>query len=269
MAKKTAVAASGDEHSRKQHVTIPAPKFCTAEFTIVGESPYVQNKFSHKASQQMKEKQEAGSTGNKGKQRNAKDFQECYEGAMHKARDGWYGIPAPAFRNACISACRIVGFKMTLAKLSIFIEADGYDIDDGTPLVEITKGQPQYHEAIVSLPNGMPDIRARPMWREGWEAKVRIRFDGDQFTASDVANLLTAPECKLVSGKVVLIPASPLVWAGACSALRASRKNRHGRRGATTPGMAWTVRARRGKAGKARQRSARYDVTRYGKAGEA
>ena len=56
--------------------------------------------------------------------------------------------------------------------------------------MRITKGEPVYHEAIVSLPNGSPDIRARPMWREGWEAVVRIRFDGDQFTTSDVANLL-------------------------------------------------------------------------------
>jgi hypothetical protein len=28
------------------------------------------------------------------------------------------------------------------------------------------------------------------MWRPGWEAKVRIRFDGDQFTLTDVTNLL-------------------------------------------------------------------------------
>ena len=28
------------------------------------------------------------------------------------------------------------------------------------------------------------------MFREGWEADVRIRYDGDQFTASDVVNLL-------------------------------------------------------------------------------
>ena len=184
MAKKAASTAT------EQHVVIPAPKFSTAVFTIFGDAPYVQNKFSHKASQQMKEKQEAGSQANKGKQRVAKDFQDCYEGAKHKTKEGWCGIPAPAFRNACISACRIVGFKMTLAKLSIFIEADGYDVDDGTPLVRITKGEPVYHEAIVSLPNGSPDIRARPMWREGWEAVVRIRFDGDQFTTSDVANLL-------------------------------------------------------------------------------
>jgi hypothetical protein len=28
------------------------------------------------------------------------------------------------------------------------------------------------------------------MWREGWEAKLRIRYDADQFSLSDVSNLL-------------------------------------------------------------------------------
>ena len=183
MAKKAAAT--------EQHVMIPAPKFSTAVFAIIGDSPYVQNKFSAKASQQMKEKQESGSQSGKGKQRVAKDFKECFEGAMHKAKAGWCGIPAPAFRNACISACRIVGFKMTLAKLSIFVEADGYDETDGTPLVKITKGEPVYHEATVRLQSGVCDIRARPMWREGWEAVVRVRFDADQFKTEDVANLLS------------------------------------------------------------------------------
>jgi hypothetical protein len=176
--------------STEQHINIPAPKFQVAEFVIVGDSPYVQNKFSSKALQQMKDKQSAGSQGNKGKKRDPKDFQACYEGAMHKAKEGWHGIPAPAFRCGCISACRIVGFKMTLAKLSIFIEADGFDVEDGTPLVRIVKGQPVYHEASVRNESGVCDVRARPMWREGWEARLRIRFDNDQFSVEDVSNLL-------------------------------------------------------------------------------
>ena len=38
--------------------------------------------------------------------------------------------------------------------------------------------------------SGVCDLRPRPMWRKGWEAVVRVRFDGDQFTLIDVANLL-------------------------------------------------------------------------------
>jgi hypothetical protein len=174
-----------------EHVAISAPNFSIAEFRIVGIAPYVQNKFSQKALNTMRGTQEAGSQGKKGRQREAKDFDACYEGALHTTKEGWHGIPAPAFRCALISACRIVGFKMTHAKLSVFIEADGYDAEDGTPLVKITKGTPIRHEAAAWNANGNPDVRIRPMWREGWEATVRVRYDGDQFSLTDVTNLLS------------------------------------------------------------------------------
>lgn len=187
MAKAT--AAKKGEQLEKQ-LAISAPKFQTAEFIIRGTAPYVQNKFSAKAMQQMKDAQEAGSTGKKNKKKEAKNFHECYEGAKHISGEGWCGIPAPAFRNAMISACRIVGFKMTIAKLSVFVEADGFDVHDSTPLVRITKGEPEYFETTVRLATGVIDIRPRPMWQPGWEAKVRVRFDSEQFTVTDVANLM-------------------------------------------------------------------------------
>lgn len=171
-------------------IQISAPNFQVAEFKVRGIAPYVQNKFSAKAREQMKDKQEAGSTGKKGTKKDAKNFQEAYEMATHRAVDGWCGIPAPAVRAAMISACRTVGFKMTLAKLSVFVEADGFDADDQTPLIKITRGDPEYFESLVRLATGVADIRPRPMWRPGWEAVIRIRFDGDQFTLTDVTNLL-------------------------------------------------------------------------------
>jgi len=185
-----ATKAADDGSKKDKHVAISAPNLQTAEFRLIGVAPYVQNKFSAKAREQMKSKQEAGPQANKGRKREAKDFKLCYEQAQHVSREGWHGIPAGSFRNAMISACRMVGFKMTHAKLSVFVEADGFDADDGTPLVRITKGKPHYHEMPVRNESGVCDIRARPMWDEGWEAKLRVRFDGDQFSVTDVANLL-------------------------------------------------------------------------------
>ena len=52
-------------------VTISAPNFQTAVFTIRGTAPYVQNKFSAKAKQMMMDKQSAGSTAKKGVTRTA------------------------------------------------------------------------------------------------------------------------------------------------------------------------------------------------------
>lgn len=173
-----------------EQITIKAPAMRIAKFKLRGTAPYVQNAFPEKARELMRSKQAAGSVAKKGSKREAKDFNLCYEQAQHVSREGWNGIPASAFRAALISACRLVGFKMTLAKLSVTVIADGFDRLDGTPLVKITKGKPEYVEHAVRNATGVADIRARPMWSEGWEAEPTIRWDSDQFTAPDVANLL-------------------------------------------------------------------------------
>ena len=157
---------------------------------IVGTSPYVQNRFSAKAMNQIIATQEAGSQSAKGKKREPKDFEACYEGAKHIATDGWLGIPAGAIRAACVSACRTIGFKMTLAKLAIFVLADGFDKVDGTPLIKITKGEPEKSTMPARNDNGSVDIRVRPMWKPGWEATLRIEYDADIFSDEDVANLI-------------------------------------------------------------------------------
>jgi len=176
---------------QQREVVITPPKLNTVDFLIVGKAPYVQQAFSEKAKQEIRDTQEAGSTGKKGKKRDPKNFQECYENSKHISHEGWCGIPAGAFRAAMVSACRLVGFKMTLAKLSIFVEANGYDKNDNTPLVKITKGEPQFCLHPVRLKGDTIDLRARAMWNPGWEAMVSITFDEDQFTVTDVANLMT------------------------------------------------------------------------------
>ena len=45
------------------------------------------------------------------------------------AKDGTASMSL-RFVSALISACRLVGFKMTLAKLSVFVEEDGRDKDE-------------------------------------------------------------------------------------------------------------------------------------------
>jgi hypothetical protein len=170
-------------------ITIKPPKFRTLVFRIKGLSPYMQARFSAKAMQAMKAKMEAGQTAKGKKQREARDFDSDFQQAQHISTEGWVGIPAAALRNACIDVCRMVGFKMTHAKMSIFVEADGFDHVDGTPLVRLVADKPERTELAVRNQTGVTDIRVRPMWRE-WAALVRIRFDEDQFTQSDVANLL-------------------------------------------------------------------------------
>lgn len=170
-------------------VTISAPRLRVAEFEILGTAPLVINRFSIKAAQMMRETQEAGQQSKSKKKRTAKDFNANYEDAKYKSADGWCGFNAAALRLAMIGACRLVGYKMTLAKLSVFVIADAFDPLDGTPLVRIY-GEPKMDVRPARNDNGSVDLRARPMWME-WSAKVRIQFDEDQFSVEDVANLLS------------------------------------------------------------------------------
>jgi hypothetical protein len=169
-------------------VRITKPKLKTTTVTIIGISPYVQHKFSQKALNTMQATQEAGQQARGKRVRVPKDFDQVFEAAKHYSKDGWIGIPAPAFRNAMIDACRLIGFKMTLAKLSIFTEADGIDRDEGTPLVRII-GEPRIHKGFARNATGVADIRWRPMW-EDWKANLTMTWDLDQFSAEDVLNLL-------------------------------------------------------------------------------
>ncbi len=169
-------------------VSIRPANLQTAQFKIRGTAPLVQARFSEKAKAAMMAKMEMGSTANKSRAKPARDFDEDMKNAMHISEEGWQGIPAGAFRNAMISACRLVGFKMTLAKLSVFVIADGFDRVDGIPLVRFD-GTPERHEMAARVGIDGTDIRIRPMWRH-WTATVNVRFDADQFTTTDIANLM-------------------------------------------------------------------------------
>lgn len=188
MLDKTKTKLIDGTESRKTVIITP-PNFQIATVTVRGTAPMVQNKMSQRAREQMEEAQRAGSQAKrKNRKKDPKDFDAAYRGAMHVSKDGWYGIPASAFRAAMISACRTVDFAMTRAKLSLFIVADGYDADDGQPLVRII-GEPRCFHMAVRLASGVADIAARPIFDE-WSARVTLKWDADAFSAEDVCNLL-------------------------------------------------------------------------------
>ena len=176
--------ATATVKSTKPVVAISPPDFQTIALNIVGTAPLVINKFSAKAAEKMRLEQEAGSTAKSKKNRDPKDFEELFNGARHIGRspildangkelldangklqwETWDGIHAASFRNAAISACRAAGFVMTRAKLAIFTEADGFDIEDKTPLVRLTQGEPEMVISPCRNANGNIDLRPRPTY---------------------------------------------------------------------------------------------------------
>jgi hypothetical protein len=87
-----------------------------------------------------------------------------------------------------ISMCRVAGFVMARAKLAVFIDADGADKRDGTPLVRVY-GTPEMWKAPARNSNGGFDIRVRTRWQQ-WKMRVRCHFDAGVFDADDVVNLM-------------------------------------------------------------------------------
>jgi hypothetical protein len=172
-----------------QSVSIAAPKFQTAEFSIRGIAPLVIHRFSAKTKNQMKLKMETGKAASSKKNRDPKNTDDTYNESRYISREGWDGFHAAAIRNAMISACRLVGFKMTLAKLSVFVEADGVDAQEPQiPLIRII-GKPTKQEDMARVETGQPYVTIRAAYHD-WSAKIKIRWDGDQFTIQDISNLL-------------------------------------------------------------------------------
>ncbi|HYP68862.1 MAG TPA: hypothetical protein VEP67_11515 [Thiobacillaceae bacterium] len=162
-----------------------------ATFRVKGTAPFVQCKFSHKAKEKMMADMATSKAAKKAKsEREPRDYDRDFIQAQHISTAGWNGIPCPAFRAAMIDACRTVGLVMTKAKMSVFVVPDGFDKDEGTPLVRLLADEPpEKTESLVRNDNGAADIRIRPMWRD-WGADVTVEFDADMITAESVVNLL-------------------------------------------------------------------------------
>ena len=172
---------------KEETCVISPPKFGVTDFYIEGIAPLVVERFSKKA--ELMAKMAEGQAARNKKNREARDFEKDAEEARYCSAENWEGMNAAAFRAAMISACRLVGFKMTLAKLSAFIEADGFDKNDGVPLVRIY-GESHTYTAHTRNATGVVDVRARPMYRN-WAARLRVRYDTQQFKMVDVLNLVS------------------------------------------------------------------------------
>jgi hypothetical protein len=175
--------------TRQETVEIKPPNFQEAVFEVKGIAPLVIHRFSAKTKEQMKQKMETGKAANSKKNRDPKLTDDLYEESRYIAKAGWDGFNASSIRNAMISACRLVNFKMTLAKLSVFVIADGWDkTEPQIPLIRIY-GEPRKQEDMARVETGQPYVTVRAAYHD-WKAKIKIRWDADQFTMKDVAALL-------------------------------------------------------------------------------
>jgi hypothetical protein len=203
----------GKKSKYGEEIKVTPPAFRTVRMHIAGTSPLVMNKLSQKTQDDLEASQSEGGRSKNKNNRQPKDFNELYESAKHVSRDGWCGIPCTAFRGSAIAACRLGGFTMVLAKLVLFVEADGYDKDDGSPLVRITKGIPEPLRNYVKNANNVIDIRCRPIWHE-WECDLRVTFDNDKFSLEDIVNLIArvGKQVGILAGRPGSVKSTGMGW---------------------------------------------------------
>lgn len=179
-----------NDGEEKVAVTVKPPNFRRAVFKITGLTPLVIHRFSAKIRREMLQKQMEGKSASSKKKREPQNVEESYRQARYISPKGWDGFHAGSIRNAMISACRLVNFKMTLAKLSVFVEEDGWDAEEPhIPIIRIY-GEPEKLETICRVETGQPYVSIRAKYMP-WHANVKIRWDADQFSLEDVTNLLT------------------------------------------------------------------------------
>lgn len=160
-----------------QEVVIELPKLeiRIMDIKIVGDSPLICHAWSHKAKQEMLDKQMK-----KAKQaKTAKDPQRDYEESLYPHPEGGYGFPAVAFKAAAVDACsHVANITKVEARGSFHILGEMVKID----------GKPEPREDMVRVGMGTADIRYRGEFKK-WSANLRVRYNSSVITPEQIMNL--------------------------------------------------------------------------------
>jgi hypothetical protein len=91
----------------------------------------------------------------------------------------------------------LVGHKITLAKLNILVQGEGFDVrEPQISLVQI-HGAPVKQEERARVKTQQPYATARA-GHHAWSAKLRIRWDADQFAPRNLTDLLAPQPASLL-----------------------------------------------------------------------
>ncbi len=159
----------------EERLEIPKIELAHFQIKLVGDSSLIMHKWSEKAKKQMLDKQmKVAKTGRDAKDPE-KDFQEC----IYYTKEGDYGFPSVAFKNASVSACRFTdGTKMTVARGAFHVEGEFVKID----------GEPVPREDMVRVGMGTADIRYRAEF-PNWTATVFVTYNKHAMSMEQIINL--------------------------------------------------------------------------------
>lgn len=165
-------------------IKIPPMEIGHAVVTIIGMSPLLVNKWSAKAEEEIKTKQEGGGR----LKRAPKNPIEEFNGSLYRfpGNEHKYGVPAGGIKQAAVSACRFAGgMSMTLAKGAFHIMAGPGN------LIEIKGSEPVMDEQMVrvgNFGNKKPTHRYRGRF-DKWEITFAVKYNERVITPSQLLNL--------------------------------------------------------------------------------
>lgn len=183
-------------------IEIIRPQISILQVPVIGDSILVSHNWSEKSKKGLRE---VGTKVVKNK-KDPRDPDAEFEGSLYRSTDGWCGLPAIAFKNSAVEACRYIeGMTMVEARGTLFIKSDGSDAD-GIGLARIHGDGPHVREDVVRLPGNKADLRYRGYWRR-WAALVTVRFNENVISQSQIANLfaIAGLHCGVGDGR----PTSP------------------------------------------------------------
>lgn len=163
-------------------IQIPRIEGRRVSVPIIGTSPLIPGKFSEKAREMMRVKQQGGAAA----AREPKDPETEADSRTYFLEDGRMGVPSVNFKCAIVDACRFYpDLKMTDMKRMVYVSGEG-----PTQLVPID-GPFTIEEDMVRNQTGVADIRYRRyIWP--WKAVLTVTLRGMSLNDQSLINLIEA-----------------------------------------------------------------------------
>jgi len=156
----------------------------TLRVPILGTTPLIVHRFSEKAKRQMLDAMQGRKN-----PKSIKNPEEEYEAAFYKFKDGGYGLPITAFKQATVGGARFYS-GVTMRELKQYVFFRGEVGVDGQSLARIN-GQPRMREDVVRVGRGGTDLRYRPEFVE-WRTDLLVTYVTSSLTKQSVLSLIDA-----------------------------------------------------------------------------
>lgn len=185
---------------KKKTASIPPIQIVSASITVAGISPLIVNKFSEKAKEQMRSKQQGRAMA----ARERKDPDEHFRQSLYvvPGREDWddgtpgkYYFPGGSFKQCACAAPRFLkgsGITLTAARGMFFVEKDPSvewpSGEMGGPLLDF--GSLSMREDPVRNATGVADLRYRGQF-DDWGATVIVSYNERVVNLEQIVNLFS------------------------------------------------------------------------------